>query len=242
MADARRPPKLILIVSQPRCGSTWLYNAYKSVCRGAGFDVRPDNIQLRDQDLSTTIAAAGRDRDEAAVYLAKTHKAVGPAQDGVLAASILRDPRDMALSYRAFVGGAEMETPLMFRVGELIDKYNRIASIYGSRIHWFHYADIGRRPAALIGALRRTLALPAHPDDDRAIAESLTPEAVQRIVASAESVPDVARPIDRRTGFQAGHIRGGGDGAWRREIDAGTLARIHAAFGDWLTARGFPLS
>ncbi|MEM6491656.1 MAG: hypothetical protein AAF684_07140, partial [Pseudomonadota bacterium] len=58
------------------------------------------------------------------------------------------------------------------------------------------------------------------------------------------SLSDVGedRMMDRKTGFQTGHVGDGASGRWRAEIAPDQLAEIHARHASWLENRGFPLS
>lgn len=235
----RLPPKLILISTPPRCGSMWLYNACKQVLRSAGRDAQPDDVQLTQNDLERTLLAAGRDRDPRRVFVAKTHDVIGPAQDGVVIATVFRDPRDMALSFRKFMGESERAVAIHDRVASMIESYRNLERINAGALVRFDYADIVSRPVYALGVLRAALGFKADAAADRAIADDLSPERVKRIVAGAEVDPDLGRALDRRTGFQTGHVRGDGDDAWRREIAPADLALIDAQFGDWLDAHGF---
>lgn len=245
------PPRLTIVVSPPRCGSTWLYNAIRLVFRSAGYAVKPDEVSTDPQETMRIVDEAARDLDRRTVYVAKSHSPLSPCGDGVRAATILRDPRDMLVSFRAFPNAAQADADALEIVGVMIGLYDHIAQIWGRAAFWARYEDIVAQPSTVATAFRAATGLPAAPARDREIGTALQPETVREIVARAEAGEGASGPIgekggapwgfDRRTGFQTGHIQDGATGKWRTGLSQEDCARIHGRFGDWLTARGFPL-
>ncbi|MEM6491285.1 MAG: hypothetical protein AAF684_05190, partial [Pseudomonadota bacterium] len=185
-----------------------------------------------------------------AAYVVKTHNLMAARGPRVQAATILRDPRDMALSYRRFMGEGVESTPPVFFVERVIAGYQQIKKMWGDALIETRYDDVVHRPTAVLAALRPALGLAADRRTDTEIAAALSPEAVVKIIDNAvrrESAAvnlsgfGIERVMDRETGFQSGHVGDGAIGKWRTELSAQDKAIIAAKHGKWLEAQGFPV-
>lgn len=243
-------PKLTVIVSPPRCGSMWLYNAARRVHEQAGLTVKPDDIALGLDAVLQTAQAAARNADRSTVFVVKTHATIGGVGDGVRAATVLRDPRDMAVSLTRFMQSSGDVDDMVKIVGTMVSLYEWLDDVWAGEAFKARYVDIVKRPETVAAALRAALGYPANDAGDAAIAVALSPEAVARVIAAADdedagsiSLEDegVDRRMDLRTGFQTGHIGDRATGKWRDALSADDAARIRDVYGDWLEANDFPL-
>ena len=244
-------PKLTIIVSPPRCGSMWLYNAARLIHQQGGLTPKPDEVAVGLDEIARTTQRAALDVDPSIVFVVKAHAVIGGVGDGVFGATVLRDPRDMVVSLARFMGRDALADDAAFVVDQMISVYKRLDDVWEGQVHKARYVDIVERPAMVVAALRAALRHAPDAAGDAAVAAALAPDAVARIVAAAEREDgdsiglqdyDVDRRMDRRTGFQSGHIGDRATGKWRGAIPAAALAQINAAHGEWLSAHDFPLA
>jgi len=243
-------PKLTIIVSPPRCGSMWLYNAARRVHAQAGLTVKPDDIALGLDAIAYAMQDAAKDADPSTVFVVKTHAVIGGVGEGVRAATVLRDPRDMALSLIRFMRPGEPVRHVFEIVGTMVNLYTRLDEVWAGEAFKARYVDIVERPEAVAADLRAALGHAANPAGDADIAAALSPQAVARVIAATDaedagsiSLDDqgVDRRMDLRTGFQTGHIADRATGKWRGALSVDEAARIRDAYGAWLEAHDFPL-
>jgi len=245
-------PKIVIVMSPPRCGSMWLYNAIRRVCRSAGRGVAPDHVPIDDADLANIFDRAAADAGSDTVYVAKTHRffVAKSAEIEIRAATALRDPRDMVVSLLNLPSTTHLPRAPGPLVAGVIDVYDKIFAHWGEALHVQRYADIVGRPAYAVARLRAALGLPPAPESDAEIAAALSPAAVGDVVRRAEAGERPARTlggdagvaIDLETGFQTGHIGDRATEKWREHLSAEDAAAIAAQFGGWLQARGFPVA
>lgn len=222
----------------------WLYNACRRTLASGGLTVKPDAVTATDDQEVAAILAADLDTDPAVSYVIKTHRPMSAQGDGVLGVTMLRDPRDMAVSFRGFAGAVSRDSPYPQLVRNLIETYKRIEALWGDKILTLRYDDIAARPAAMVAEIRAALRLPPDPDGDAAVAESLSPESVRALIArvKAEGVAaGVLGRMDAETGFRPGHVSDMATGKWRRTMTPAAQTQIVKMYGPWLRRHGFPL-
>ncbi|MEM6491284.1 MAG: hypothetical protein AAF684_05185 [Pseudomonadota bacterium] len=241
----------MLVISPPRCGSMWLYNVARRVLASAGRTVKPDEIAVGLDNLVACVREAGTDPDPNAAYVVKAHRVMRVDGASVLAATSLRDPRDAVLSCRRFTKTQDTTQPIAHAVAEYVRAYTELRECWGDGLFVARYDDIVSEPARVVGELRAAMGFASNAAEDAAIAAEFSPDAVKRIIATAEtdaerglSLADIGqqRMMDRRTGFQSGHIGDGATGQWRDAIAPEQQSMIRERHGDWLRDNGFPLS
>ncbi|MEM6491655.1 MAG: sulfotransferase domain-containing protein [Pseudomonadota bacterium] len=225
-------PKLTIVLSPPRCASMWMYNAVRLSLRGAGYGVFPETIAFGQDQLEALFARAAADRDPQSTYVLKSHLMIDRSSDGVRSmidrsrdsvriVTVLRDPRDMVVSLNAFLSGHPPQMGAADMIASLISFYDHLDAAWPDVLHKVDYRDVVARPQSVIAGLRAFLNLAPDADADAQLADTLSHDAVKRIIAAAERRPPTQHPspydlsdraLDPTTGFQTGHIADGATG------------------------------
>ena len=64
-------PKLCMVMSPPRCGSMWLYNALRLTLRSAGLSAKPNEIAVGLDNVMALIKSAMADDAPQNAYVVK---------------------------------------------------------------------------------------------------------------------------------------------------------------------------
>ncbi|MEM6491283.1 MAG: hypothetical protein AAF684_05180, partial [Pseudomonadota bacterium] len=195
-----RPPKLTIVLSPPRCASMWMYNAIRLSLRGAGYGVFPETIAFGENQLEALFAQASADRDPQSTYVMKSHLMIDRSSDGVRSmvdrsrdnvriVTVLRDPRDMVVSLNAFLSGRPPQMGVADMIASLISFYDHLDAAWTDVLHKTDYRDVVARPQAVVADLRAFLNLAPDAAADAEFAQTLSPDAVKRIIAAAERRP-----------------------------------------------------
>ena len=161
----------------------WLYNVVRAIFISIKFNVLPDNIAVDFSALRQCIEEAGQCSDPGAVYVLKSHLPMSISGDGVRIVTALRDPRDMAVSYRDFCAADEKPVDIEATIEQMLYFYDCLATEVGDAVFQTHYVDIVTRPTEVVSALRAAFGLPPDAAQDERIAADFSPDAVRRIIA-----------------------------------------------------------
>ena len=223
--------KRIIVASQPRCGSMWVWNVTRELIRAV--DLRPiPGIIEADAEPGKEIAwalSAPLGPDEVACL--KVHKFVDPLTSDCLVIGPWRDLYDASLSFmrfRAMPFGRYL-LALNGPDGQCIAPFLHLypqADI--PNLLAIPYPDIVSNAASVVRRIARFIGADVDDCQVRQIVETWCPANVQRLIDRVVSTPGMSRPVpgqghrvyDPVTGFSALHIGSGEAPALSAEEEA----------------------
>jgi hypothetical protein len=252
--------KSVWISTPPRTGSMWLFNVTREMLRRVGRTVLPEKVpQMDTQMIELARCEAWNDTDPRRVWVLKVHTLLAREVPKSRIVTIIRDPRDVLVSYRRF-----MHTTFEHAMDITEQTVVRFADAYADYPPelLFHasYLDIEKRPADLLRRMVDYLDLAITPEAIAQTVEKFSRAKVRQLIEKTSrrvmhrikrQAPvnrdevvvlgqDNIRAFDPNTGFQTGHISGSRSGDWRTELSEREKRIIRERIGGWIVRHGFP--
>ena len=253
MGLAQKQKPMIFVSSMARCGSTWVYNITRELCRSAGVTPWPETIPPLDDELMA--AAMSGDPGEGRVWCIKTHRSIRSPESRIRIICPYRDVRDSLVSYMRF--RAVSFDQALESVQEMMEVTDWYLKDKPDNVHALRYDTIIHNPVKAATDIAGFIGLAVPPEVLVKITGQFSRDRVARYIqdfegntsdsagrpgqprVSMRNIDGDAIAYDPATGFQSGHVGSLPDGSWRSELDQHQQDRLHELAGDWLQRYDF---
>lgn len=248
----------IWVSTVPRTGSMWTFNIVRTLLRESGYEVLPKHVPQSDREMMEIFQTAQKNGvRQNSHYIYKVHNLLNekPADSQII--TILRDPREVAVSFMRF-----MKAP--FADGFATAKrLRRFSDVYESFdpvcLLTLRYEDLVQEPDNVVGQIMRFLGITESADLASAVSDKFRKDRVRKLISTTESelnkkianremIPledivysseDNVRAYNRETGFQSGHVSEMKKSDYRDHLSQEQMRAITDYFGGWLAAHGY---
>lgn len=240
----------ILVASMPRTGSMWLLNVCRELVVRSGLEYWPDEAFVNPAPVMHE--AYSKELPEGVVACLKMHgmKKLDPDSTGVIVP--YRDLRGALLSFMRFTRYPfEQAVKFLPAWVSITEHYER--QVDCGDVLMVRFEDATSQPARTIARIGEFVQADCDEQACEEIARKLDRKHVRKMTnalqpavmahsASAVTIPNsdgTVRLMDRRTGFQTGHVTSQRDDEWREALTPAQQQAVCRLAGPWLIEHGY---
>lgn len=248
----------IWISTAPRTGSMWVFNVAREINKISGFNVRPEVIPQKDNDMFKIYhGRAINEINKNIKYILKVHAILKPDLKRSKIITTIRDPRDLCISFKEF-----MKTDFKRSLNaakSLINFYKIYKNFDKNYLLILKYENIEKKPIEIILKISDFLNTKITYNQAIEISNKFSRDSVIKIInkkkeelkekienkskIDKEEIVVISnenfRVFDKNTGFQSGHISQRESGDWRKEFTDEEKKILNEEFKNWLVEFGY---
>lgn len=241
----------------PRTGSMWLYNVTREILRLSKINVLPTQIPKSDRKFFEIFENQSLiDQNNSNKYIFKIHKILKPNLPRSKILTIIRDPRDVCISFKEFMK-TDFETAL--KAAKDLLKYEKIYKKYDKNyLKIFRYEDIENRSIETILEIAKFIGYEINFKTAEEISLKYNKKQVKNLIkrndenllsqienkedldkSSIVYSKDSYRSFDTKTGFQTNHISNRNSGDWKKSFSSKEIEILNLEFKDFISEYNF---
>ena len=248
----------VWISTVPRTGSMWMLNVTKEIFKIKGFDLQPHTVPQSDTEVFQIYQnKALKETNSKVKFVLKVHRIIKPNLQKSKVITIVRDPRDICISYKDF-----MKTNFEKSLNEAksLIKFSKIFKDYDKNyLLTLKYEDILKNPKNIISKISSFLNINISDFQSLEISKKFSKKEVTSIINKIDKSvkkklsnklqidkkdfikisDENIRAYDKSTGFQTGHISNRNSGDWKLAFSDDEKKILNDEFGNWLKDNGY---
>ena len=245
------------ISTTPRTGSMWLYNVTREILKLSNINVIPIKVPKSNQEFFQIFKKqAIIDQNNSNKYVLKVHHILRPNLPRSKILSLIRDPRDICISYKEFMK-TDFSTAL--KATKSILDYERTYKTYDKNyLKFFRYENIENKTIKKILEIANFIGYKINLEIADEIRLKYDKETIKKITKKNDKnftkirdkedfyksnivylSKDNYRSFDTKTGFQTNHISNRKSGDWKRSFSKKEIEIINFEFKDFISEYKF---
>lgn len=246
------------ISTTPRTGSMWLYNVTKEILKFSKKNVLPIEIPKSENKFFEIFEKESLvDQNDTNRYIFKIHKILKPNLPRSKVLTIIRDPRDICISYKEFMK-TDFKTAL--KAAKDLLKYEKIYKGYNNDyLKFFKYENIENKSIETILEIAEFIGYEINFEIAQEISLKYKKEEVkklikkndEKILSQIKSKQNLDnsniillsdnnyRSFDTKTGFQTNHISNRNSGDWKNFLSSNEIETLNLEFRDFISEYNF---
>ena len=246
------------VSTTPRTGSMWLYNITKEILKLSKINVLPIEIPKSEQKFFDIFEEQSLiDQNDTNKYIFKIHKILKPNLPRSKILTIIRDPRDICISFKEFMK-TDFETAL--KAAKDLLEYEKIYKNYDKDyLKFFRYENIENKSietilevAKFIGyVINFKIAEEISLKYNKKEVKKLIKKNDENILSKIENKEDLDkssilyfsndnyRSFDTKTGFQTNHISDRNSGDWKESFSSREIEILNLEFKNFISKYNF---
>ena len=246
------------ISTTPRTGSMWLYNITKEILKLSKINVLPIEIPKSEQKFFDIFEEQSLiDQNDTNKYIFKIHKILKPNLPRSKILTIIRDPRDICISFKEFMK-TDFETAL--KAAKDLLKYEKIYKKYDKDyLKFFRYENIENKSIETILEVTKFIGYEINFKIAEEISLKYNKKEVKKLIkrndenmlSKIENREDLDkssilyfskdnyRSFDAKTGFQTNHISDRNSGDWKESFSSREIEILNLEFKDFISKYNF---
>ncbi len=248
----------IWISTTPRTGSMWIFNVTREIYKTLGFDIEPSIVPQNDSEMFEIYNnKAINELNNNLRFILKIHTLLKPNLARSKIITIVRDPRDVCISFKEFMKTNFNES---LNATKSLINFSKIYKNFDKNyILILKYENIEKNPIEIILKISKFLNENINYDQAVEIAKKFSKKNVNEIInkknkqlkekilkKSKIDKKDIViisnknvHAFDKNTGFQTGHVSQRNSGDWKKALSSEKIEIINSQFKDFLIENNY---
>ena len=246
------------ISSTPRTGSMWMYNVTREILKLSEINVLPIKATKSNQEFFQIFKKqAITDQNNSNKYVLKVHHILRPNLPRSKILSLIRDPRDICISYKEFMK-TDFDTSL--NATKTLLEYEKTYKTYDKDyLKFFRYENIENNTIETILEIAKFIGYEINFRIAEQISLKYDKKQIKNLIEKNDGnllskirnkeeidksqivyiSKDNYRSFDTKTGFQTNHISNRNSGDWKKSFSPEEIEILNFEFKDFISEYKF---